>query len=77
MEKYAWMAKIKPGMKDEYVRRHDEIWPELVALLKEAGICLSHTLGIGIALYLPLGISLLFIGFCSIFMLFKHLVILL
>ena len=39
MEKYAWMAKIKEGMKDEYVRRHDEIWPELVALLKEAGIC--------------------------------------
>lgn len=39
MEKYAWIAKIKDGMKDEYVRRHDEIWPELVALLKEAGIC--------------------------------------
>ena len=39
MEKYAWMAKIKPGMKDEYVRRHDEIWPELVELLKSAGIC--------------------------------------
>ena len=39
MEKYAWSAKIKDGMKDEYVRRHDEIWPELVALLKEAGIC--------------------------------------
>jgi L-rhamnose mutarotase len=38
MEKYAWMAKIKPGMKDEYVRRHDEIWPELVELLKTAGI---------------------------------------
>ena len=43
MEKYAWMAKIKDGMKDEYVRRHDEIWPELVALLKEAGIC-SYTI---------------------------------
>ena len=39
MEKYAWMAKIKEGMKDEYVRRHDEIWPELVELLKKAGIC--------------------------------------
>ena len=38
MEKYAWMAKIKPGMKSEYVRRHDEIWPELVELLKSAGI---------------------------------------
>ena len=39
MEKYAWMAKIKEGMKAEYVRRHDEIWPELVKLLKAAGIC--------------------------------------
>lgn len=39
MEKYAWSAKIVPGMKEEYKRRHDEIWPELVNLLKEAGIC--------------------------------------
>ena len=39
MEKYAWTAKIKEGMKDEYIRRHNEIWPELVALLKAAGIC--------------------------------------
>ena len=39
MEKYAWSAKIKEGKKEEYIRRHDEIWPELVQLLKEAGIC--------------------------------------
>ena len=26
------------GKKEEYIRRHDEIWPELSALLKEAGI---------------------------------------
>ncbi|MBQ7831116.1 MAG: L-rhamnose mutarotase [Clostridia bacterium] len=38
MEKYAWSAKLIPGKKEEYVRRHNEIWPELVALLKEAGI---------------------------------------
>lgn len=38
MERYAWTAKILPGKKDEYVKRHDEIWPELVAVLKEAGI---------------------------------------
>lgn len=25
-------------MADEYRRRHDAIWPELVALLKEAGV---------------------------------------
>ncbi len=39
MERYAWKAIVKEGCKEEYVRRHNEIWPELVALLKEAGIC--------------------------------------
>ena len=39
MERFAWMGRIKPGMLAEYKRRHDEIWPEMKALLKEAGIC--------------------------------------
>ena len=38
MEKYAWTAKIIDGKKDEYITRHDNIWPELKELLKEAGI---------------------------------------
>jgi L-rhamnose mutarotase len=38
MEKYAFKMQLNPGMEAEYKRRHDEIWPELVALLKEAGI---------------------------------------
>lgn len=38
MEKYAWSGRIAPGMKAEYIKRHDEIWPELVELLKKAGI---------------------------------------
>lgn len=38
MEKYAWKASIKKGCKEEYRRRHDEIWPELVEVLKNAGI---------------------------------------
>ena len=38
MEKYAWKAILKEGKKAEYIRRHDEIWEELVAVLKEAGI---------------------------------------
>ena len=38
MEKYAWRARVLPGMIDEYVRRHDEIWPRLVEVLKDAGI---------------------------------------
>ena len=39
MEKYAWKAIVKEGMLEEYTRRHNEIWPELVELLKAAGIC--------------------------------------
>jgi L-rhamnose mutarotase len=37
-EKYAFKMQLNPGMEDEYRRRHDEIWPELVELLKEAGV---------------------------------------
>ncbi|TIL67437.1 L-rhamnose mutarotase [Mesorhizobium sp.] len=37
-EKYAFKMKLNPGMKAEYKRRHDDIWPSLVALLKQAGV---------------------------------------
>lgn len=38
MEKYAWRAKIKDGMRDEYIKRHDEIWQEMKDVLTAAGI---------------------------------------
>ena len=38
MEKYAFEMRLNPGMRAEYEKRHDEIWPELVALLREAGV---------------------------------------
>ncbi|MDJ0626633.1 MAG: L-rhamnose mutarotase [Rhodobacter sp.] len=38
MEKCAFKMQLNPGCRDEYKRRHDEIWPELVDLLKEAGV---------------------------------------
>ena len=38
MERFAWKGRIKPGMQAESTRRHDEIWPEMTALLKAAGI---------------------------------------
>ncbi|TPI30036.1 L-rhamnose mutarotase [Mesorhizobium sp. B3-2-1] len=37
-EKYAFKMMLKPGMKSEYKKRHDEIWPALVALLRQAGV---------------------------------------
>lgn len=38
MEKYAWKARVLEGKLEEYQRRHNEIWPELIELLKSAGI---------------------------------------
>ncbi len=38
MEKYAWKAKIIEGKQEEYRKRHNEIWPEMVKVLKDAGI---------------------------------------
>jgi L-rhamnose mutarotase len=38
MEKYAFRMRLNPGMEAEYRKRHDEIWPELVDLLKAAGV---------------------------------------
>ena len=37
MERYAWKGRVK-GDIAEYKRRHDEIWPEMVELLRAAGI---------------------------------------
>ena len=38
MEKYAFKMHLNPGMEAEYRKRHDDIWPELVVLLKDAGV---------------------------------------
>ncbi len=39
MERFAWKGYVKSGFEEEYIRRHDEIWPEMTEVLKEAGIC--------------------------------------
>lgn len=38
MERFAWKARVLPGKLDEYIRRHDLIWPEMTEVLNEAGI---------------------------------------
>ncbi len=38
MERFAWKARVLDGQLEEYIRRHDEIWPEMTAVLNEAGI---------------------------------------
>lgn len=34
----AWIMHLKPGAEAEYRRRHDELWPELRALMRRDGI---------------------------------------
>lgn len=36
--RYVFRMRLNSGAAEEYKRRHDEIWPELVGLLNEAGI---------------------------------------
>ena len=38
MEKIGFTMKIYPGQAEEYEKRHDQIWPELSAVLKAAGV---------------------------------------
>lgn len=38
MQKYAFRMQLNPGAADEYRRRHDAIWPELVDLLRAAEV---------------------------------------
>jgi len=38
MARYAWVLGVRPGYEEEYKRRHDDIWPEMVEALRSAGI---------------------------------------
>ncbi|HVS72431.1 MAG TPA: L-rhamnose mutarotase [Phycisphaerae bacterium] len=38
MKRNAFVMKLKPGYEAEYKKRHDEIWPELAAELRAAGV---------------------------------------
>ena len=38
MERKGFTMKIKPGVLEEYKRRHDEIWPEMSDVLTKAGL---------------------------------------
>ncbi len=38
MQRHAFKMLLNPGQRDEYKKRHDAIWPELSALLHQAGV---------------------------------------
>lgn len=38
MGEHAWVLEVRPGYEEEYKKRHDEIWPDMLAALKKAGV---------------------------------------
>lgn len=38
MKRFAFIMQLKPGCEKEYEKRHSEIWPELVKMIKDGGI---------------------------------------
>ncbi len=38
IKRFAFKMFLKPGFKDEYKKRHDEIWPELAELIRSTGV---------------------------------------
>ena len=38
MKRYAFLMKIKPELRTEYEKAHDEIWPDMAAAIRDAGI---------------------------------------
>lgn len=38
MKRVAFKMKLKPGFKQEYIKRHSQVWPEIAELIKRSGI---------------------------------------
>ena len=38
MQRVAFRMRLKPGREAEYKERHDAIWPELAAVIRESGV---------------------------------------
>ncbi len=51
MAGYAWVLGVRPGYEAEYLKRHDEIWPEMLEALRGAGIRNYHIFRHGLTLF--------------------------
>jgi L-rhamnose mutarotase len=38
MKRFGFKMKMKPGCREEYIKRHDAIWPELKEMIKNGGV---------------------------------------
>lgn len=43
MQRIAFLMRIKPGSEEEYRRRHQQVWPDMLAELKAAG-CQNYSI---------------------------------
>jgi L-rhamnose mutarotase len=37
MERLCYVFELAPGQEEEYLRRHEHVWPEMIDAIKEAG----------------------------------------
>lgn len=51
MTGYAWVLEVRPGYEEEYLARHRDIWPEMVAALKAAGVSNYNIFRHGLTLF--------------------------
>ncbi len=38
MKRFGFKMKMKPGCREEYIKRHNAIWPELKEMIKNGGV---------------------------------------
>ena len=38
MERVCFVLEVKEGLLDEYVAAHDDVWPEMIAAMRDVGI---------------------------------------
>jgi L-rhamnose mutarotase len=35
---FAWVLEVRPGYEEEYKKRHEDIWPGMIQMLKDSGV---------------------------------------
>ena len=35
---FDWVLEVRPSYEEEYKKRHEEVWPEMIQMLKESGV---------------------------------------
>ena len=57
MPRVAFQLRLRPGTIDEYERAHQQVWPELLAKIKEVGISHYSIFRRGLDLFLVMNVA--------------------